>query len=390
MSTARAMMRTGLAAACTAAMVATAALAAEPQPSTPAIGSPVSGTIMYTRADAEGAPMTLSTIAPDGSDPRDIVAPFDYGNVWSVDGRRIQMYALAPDGVRATTAVMSPDGEDRMVVTLPDDTLSLGPGGWTPDGRIVFEGWDDQDPARNGLYIGDPAEMTTLERITTAPDGLHDIAFSVSPDGTRVLFLRVAPAAQPTSPGEVQMSGQLFVADLDGPGLIRLDPDGKQVSLETYWGYPATWAPDSRQVTFVASSGGEFGSLYVVDVTTGSLRTLASVPAWEAAQWSPTDDRIAFSGTSSTNNGVVTVRSDGSDRNLLGPSSDATGAPIDPAHTCCPVWSADGSHLLFQVSDGGRLVDLYTMRGDGTDVRRLTNDPAVYENYSWGPDPARS
>ncbi len=36
-----------------------------------------------------------------------------------------------------------------------------------------------------------------------------------------------------------------------------------------------------------------------------------------------------------------------------------------------PRWSADGRHLVFASSRAG-LYDLYTMRADGTDVRRLT------------------
>lgn len=149
-------------------------------------------------------------------------------------------------------------------------------------------------------------------------------------------------------------------------------------------GDTATWAPGGRRVTFLAGRDADSATLFVADVLGGEPTIVADgIPAWEAPQWSPAEDLIAYSGTASPNNGVVTIRPDGTDRRLV-PTTDADGAPIDPGLTCCAVWSADGSHLLFQVSDGGPSVDLYTMRRDGTDLRRLTHDPGGYSWYGWG------
>ena len=41
--------------------------------------------------------------------------------------------------------------------SLSDDTINLVPSAWSPDGtRIAFEGWDETDPARNGIYTAGP------------------------------------------------------------------------------------------------------------------------------------------------------------------------------------------------------------------------------------------
>src|SRR5262245_42932942 len=51
-----------------------------------------------------------------------------------------------------------------------------------------------------------------------------------------------------------------------------------------------------------------------------------------------------------------------------------------------PVWSPDGSQILF-VSTRSRFRNLYVMDADGRNVRRLTNDQYWYNDMpAWSPD----
>lgn len=69
------------------------------------------------------------------------------------------------------------------------------------------------------------------------------------------------------------------------------------------------------------------------------------------------------------------------------PGTDASGSTS-------PAWSPDGSRIAFASSGEGvvedqRLLEIYTMSADGSDMRRLTNDRALDGAPAWSPDGRR-
>ena len=54
-----------------------------------------------------------------------------------------------------------------------------------------------------------------------------------------------------------------------------------------------------------------------------------------------------------------------------------------------PVWSPDGTRLLFAVVPGGPVKrgDLWSVNLDGSDLVQLTHTPGPYWGYSWQPRP---
>jgi TolB protein len=56
----------------------------------------------------------------------------------------------------------------------------------------------------------------------------------------------------------------------------------------------------------------------------------------------------------------------------------------DPALDDFPAWSPDGTTIAF-VSNGDGNFEIYSMNADGTGVRRLTNDPPMDIHPAWSP-----
>ena len=192
--------------------------------------------------------------------------------------------------------------------------MQLGPGAWAPDGsHIAFEGWDDSNAARNGLYIAS-VNGHNLRRFTRAPGTAHDIPMDFSPDGRRIAFIRPQPGTQ-------DPIGPVYVVDIDGlhlhrvtpPGTdaaysVRWSPNGEWLAFTTYWAVPDTplflihpngsalhtifrdsshrsvvtpaWSPDGRSLLFgLAVATGEdhpVDALCIVTVQGSDLRTVVT------------------------------------------------------------------------------------------------------------------
>lgn len=353
---------------------ASSAQAASPGP----IGEPstgVGGAIVFARSDKNGAPAALFTIAADGSGRRQLAATYDCCARWSIDGKRILMSATAADG-RVTTEILNADGTAPTVRALPAGTLNLGPGAWFADGRIAFEGWDDKDPSRNGIYLGDATGANSAVRVTTSPDRMHDVPLSASPDGARLLFVRVGL----DSAANTLDDGALFEVDVAGGAPRQLNAAGTTVSTQTFWGDPASWFADGGRVAFVAYKIGARGDagLDVVNVDGTGLRQIApSADPYSGAHWSP-DGQWILTDREATGGGAELI--------LVHP--DGTGLKsVSAGYACCGTWSPDGTEILYLVEHTADAGDLYTANADGSNATRVTNQPGHYEWYSWAPAP---
>lgn len=117
-----------------------------------------------------------------------------------------------------TGGKLSLDRTDFELLALTDPTLNLVPEAWSPDGeRIAFEGWDDSDSSRTGVYTARASDLGGLVRVTSSGGRPHDIALDYSPDGSQLVFYR-SVRAEPHFP--IDIGGSLWVVNVDGSNPI--------------------------------------------------------------------------------------------------------------------------------------------------------------------------
>ncbi len=338
---------------------------------------------------------------------------FSGSPTWSADGRRILFYETDELGAYlaksddSRTEIVSVDiatGE-RNFYTASNET-KLSPR-WLSQGRISYikRGTD----ATSGLRVRHPDR-----RVETVVQGAVRNA-TWSPDGSSIVFERISrlgstehlvPASSPDKQFELFMSEPFPSFSPDGTKLL-------------YSQYRLTKDPTGIEYTSAGNT-----SVEIMSDRGGDKRTLFHREGFSAysAVWSPSGDEIALSvgryfrapGLPSAqialikpdgsnfrlivddkvNNGFPTWSRDGGrlvfkrGRQLVTMSlADRTMTPLtDGAHyDNFPQWSPVGDQIMFTSNRDGDF-ELYTVRHDGTDRRRLTNVRGNDAHSSWCSD----
>jgi Tol biopolymer transport system component len=319
---------------------------------------------------------TLSTIGTDGTGKQMVHQAWD-GIGLSRDGMKLMSPTPAPDG-RLLPLILQADGSTEHVLDVSDPHLQLGIGDWSPDGtHLVFDGWDETDDSRKGLYSvsADGSQVLQL----TEPGSRHDFPAyggAYSPDGDRVLFFR--PADEVDADG---VSMNLFVVDVDGTGMKKLTPRGTETILLGPSG-ASDWSPDGRRVAFVGSDGDFWESprhaVFIVGADGSQRKRITSWGDVLSVQWSPNGRQLAFT----LADDIYTVRPDGTDLVKLTSSPKGT-------YSFGPMWSPDSSRLLF-IHGAGHVLDrppaeLWIVAADGADPVQVFDSPTEISGYDWVP-----
>ncbi len=291
--------------------------------------------IIYSAQPAGlGTGFLIWRLGPDGSDPRPITAASDVGDnmpVWSPDGREIAFVSNRDDPSVPGIYVMNADGSNIRAVG-PREWSFLTYPEWSPDGREILFSAGNSYLGLN-LYVMN-ADGTRVNQLTSGP--ASDYCAQWEPDGSRIVFSSNRADA-----------ARLMVLDRSSGRAEPILPDGFDADC-------ADWAPDGARIAFSSPPDHQIPALdqrvnwtpvleiYVLDLDTGAVDQLTHYGSMSVhPRWSRDGRRIVFNSTRDFGTAV---------------SSDPT----------LQSW-----------------VEIYTMNGDGSDVRRLTDNGVFDGHPSW-------
>ncbi|MBA2953728.1 hypothetical protein GON03_05320 [Nocardioides sp. MAH-18] len=259
-------------------------------------------------------------------------APSEYGDcggywgegpLWSPDGRYLAYRGDGGEAISETNTcdrtVNISDSTGNPVASFPGDGWAIA---WSPDSTRVAV-WDDfYGSAKLEIYGLDGVRQAVLPMPSDwAMPGDVDPVWS--PDGTSLLVplgveIPVDGSTPKQLPPDDPRSQWMATNSPNGAEIAYISPDGLSVAAAdgsdarllipgvldkdfSLSPYGLQWSPTNDRIAFARASGrGQTSELAVLDVTSGSVRTLADMGRSEMfhyIEFSPEGDQILFSRT---------------------------------------------------------------------------------------------
>jgi Tol biopolymer transport system component/DNA-binding winged helix-turn-helix (wHTH) protein len=234
-------------------------------------------------------------------------------------------------------------GEEERKIDTGDVKPTRGELDWSPDGKLIAF------VNRGSIYLLSLADRTT-RRFTDPPPPLsEDWGPSLSPDGTRLLFVRETRDAATAEITVISVTGgdpRQVLADPAGiVGTPRWSADGKSVIFGSSRGsHAGLWrtAVDSREQAVEINDAGWFPSISRRGYRMAYQRAMRGLNIWE-----------------------LDLGSKGSEQRILVPSTSQTDQGPGPQ------FSPDGKKLAY-MSDRSGTMEIWASDRDGSNPVQLT------------------
>lgn len=199
---------------------------------------------------------------------------------------------------------------------------------------------------------------------------------------------------QPVQPASPEV---VFVSDRGGAGLdvythVLGSGDYTRVTSDSGSAYGPVWSPDGARILFDTDVDGQ-PEIHLLEVASGTQVNLTSFEGYDGGgDWSPDGAEIVFTSTRDAlveghaGRDVWMMRADGSDLRRLTTNEMYEGAPR---------FSPDGSRIAFcrqlpPADEGGASNgEVFVMDRDGGNEVRVTDQPSFDCLAHWSPDGAR-
>lgn len=265
----------------------------------------------------------------------------------------VTLTALATLGAGLLAAMPPTAGAVAGAEPLGPNTIAFG---------SLRDGNDD-------VYVMD-IDGSYVRRLTNGHE--IDAAPAPSPDRRSIAF---------ASDRSGQM--QIHVMAADGSGVQNLSNSASS----DY--YPA-WTPDGQRILFQRQTASTGLDIWVMDADGSDQQRLTSLPANEVgASVSPDGFTVVFTGNNGGNRDVWTVPlAGGTPVNITAGTCIAGSDPCQLATDFQPAWTPEGRIVLYSDRTGG--AGIWTIAADGTDARLAidlgdagVSTPSVSPNGKW-------
>lgn len=253
--------------------------------------------------------------------------------------------------------IMNADGSGFRRLTAENNIRHFYPS-LSPDGQsVLYSAFFEQNNYE--VYRLD-IDDGSVDRLTTSYGA--DNAPEVSPDKQQIVFMHNSPTAN---------NHQIVVADRNG---------GNAGNIPQIHGWDPTWSPDGTTILFASDRNGTV-QLYTVKLDGRQLHKITDLPAIRGrSDWSSDGQYIVTYSGEAWKRELYIMNADGSNVRQLTPSGGNSQGPS---------FSPDGKWVAFTAyfdnynDDNG--CEIYIIRIDGADLRRLTNNDYCDYQPRWGP-----
>jgi TolB protein len=294
-----------------------------------------------------------------------------------LDGR-IVVVCLVADPLAYQICSLRPDGTGWKQLTRGPERIDSTDPHLSPDGRsIVFERGPNE--GKTDTYVMG-AGGGGVRRLTHCGACDGEVAPTFSPDGRTIAFERAAGR------------GNDGIAVMDAQG-TRVRPLTRGAGEGRYYDTDPSFSPDGKRLVFSrVDDSSRRAALFTLALAGG---TAVRITPWAlgagAADWSPDGKLIVFSSyrhedlRPGISRNVYVVRPDGTGLRALTRFEGGVVQSYDAA------WSPDGRWVAFTREHNAQRrpgvhgdQDLYVMRGDGTELRRIAARPQGGHSLDWG------
>jgi Tol biopolymer transport system component len=292
----------------------------------PEIGNPISPMPIVLRENGRitygftgGLKIKLHSINPDGSGRRTIPTP--EGSSWS--------HSWSPDGSKLAVSMFPIDEGPRTIWVMNEDgsdphqiasAENVSVPSWSPDGKWIAYSADTSSRTAIHVVRADGSDDQVVH-VEGAEGAFSIFSAKISPDGTQILFDRGTDAGF-----------DIFSMDIDGTEVRRLTTTGDD--------YDPSWSPDGSEIAFTREDDSKADAntnvtsdIFLMDADGDNIRRLTRGGPKNTnlhPVWSPDGTRIVYvAGVTGGPGGLVVMNADGSSptelvaRDVLGVSWQA-------------------------------------------------------------------
>lgn len=244
--------------------------------------------------------------------------------------------------------LINPDGSGLVRLCVP---MHASNPRWSPDGTklslvVRAEGGDN----RIAVMDADGSNLTIL-----ANGEFQDW----SPDGTKMVFM-----GRRTLPG----TGGIFVMNSDGSNITRLT-----IESNFYDDHPR-WSPAGDKIAFERMLPETNSEIYVMNTDGTDVVNISNTQADDRnPSWSPDGTKLAYVYMQQ----IFVMNADGSNK---------VSVHDDSVNPTMVNWSPDSQQFVFEMVDRESSCcnnEIWTMNVDGTNLQKITTDPASDDQAVW-------